>query len=185
MTLDEVIAHTEIRQVLASYCRGVDRRDAELLRSIYHPDATDDHTMFVGPGVEFADFIVGSLDGVETTGQHQITTSYIEVDGDVARVESYYLSFHPLAVAGEDREKLLWTGGRYLDRFEKRDGRWKIADRVVTVDWGRDELPGAPWPGMSDYPPTGPKGSGDPSDALFGAGTASSARATRGRGACG
>jgi hypothetical protein len=26
-------------------------------------------------------------------------------------------------------------GGRYLDRFEKRDGRWAIAARVCVRDW--------------------------------------------------
>ena len=33
----------EIHEVLMRYCRGIDRCDAELLHSVYHPDATDDH----------------------------------------------------------------------------------------------------------------------------------------------
>ena len=30
---------------------------------------------------------------------------------------------------------LSMSGGRYLDRFEKRDGRWAIAARICVRDW--------------------------------------------------
>src|SRR5262245_17777267 len=39
-----------IQEVLARYCRGVDRADLELLRSVYHPDAIDNHGTFNGNG---------------------------------------------------------------------------------------------------------------------------------------
>ena len=29
------------------------------------------------------------------------------------------------------------TGGRYVDRFERRDGRWRIAERTFVLDWMR------------------------------------------------
>jgi hypothetical protein len=29
------------------------------------------------------------------------------------------------------------AGGRYVDRFERRAGQWKIAERTVVVDWQR------------------------------------------------
>ena len=41
-----------IRQAALRYCRGVDRLDAELMRSAYHDDATDDHGVFVGPAAD-------------------------------------------------------------------------------------------------------------------------------------
>ncbi len=31
-------------------------------------------------------------------------------------------------------------GGRYIDRFERRDGEWRIARRVLLLDW-TGELP--------------------------------------------
>jgi hypothetical protein len=34
-----------------------------------------------------------------------------------------------------------FTGGRYLDRFEKRAGAWKIAQRVGLIDFERHETP--------------------------------------------
>ena len=46
----------EIHNCIIRYSRGVDRLDRELLLSVYHPDAIDDHGMFVGGPEEFADW---------------------------------------------------------------------------------------------------------------------------------
>ena len=54
MTADfGVSARDEIRELLTRYCRGVDRMDAELIASAYHPDAIDEHgmTQFTGETV--------------------------------------------------------------------------------------------------------------------------------------
>jgi hypothetical protein len=40
------------------YCRGIDHCDEELLRGVYHADATDNHGQFNG---EAADFISRAL----------------------------------------------------------------------------------------------------------------------------
>lgn len=128
---EELSAHIEITQVLYRYCRGVDRGDRELIRSVYHPDATDDHGSWSGLGVDFADHVVDSMDGATLTSQHQISNPLIEVDGDVASCESYFLAFHPSRNASGD-EKLVVAAGRYLDRFECRAGEWRIADSRCT-----------------------------------------------------
>src|ERR1700677_714889 len=39
-----LLDEASIRRLLASYCRAVDRGDLTTLRSLYHPDARDDHT---------------------------------------------------------------------------------------------------------------------------------------------
>lgn len=33
---------------------------------------------------------------------------------------------------------MIVSGGRYVDRFERRDGRWAIAARVCLVEWQSD-----------------------------------------------
>jgi SnoaL-like domain len=43
-----------IQDVLMTYSRGIDRLDRELLLSVYHDDAIDDHGVFVGSPEEFA-----------------------------------------------------------------------------------------------------------------------------------
>jgi hypothetical protein len=43
-----VVAQQQTRDACYRYCRGVDRRDVELVRSCYHPDATDHHGEYHG-----------------------------------------------------------------------------------------------------------------------------------------
>ena len=51
--LAELLAKQEITELLYRYCRGVDRLDMELVRSCYHPDATDSHGTFEGTVDEY------------------------------------------------------------------------------------------------------------------------------------
>jgi ketosteroid isomerase-like protein len=120
-----------IHDCLMAYSRGVDRLDRELLLSVYHPDAVDDHGVFVGSPEAFADWVVAMHTATHLSHQHCIFNTSVDLDGDVAHVESYYL-FVGLNRAGTP---LAMSGGRYLDRFEKRAGRWAIAARVCVRDW--------------------------------------------------
>jgi hypothetical protein len=144
MNLDEISAELEIRRVLARYCRGVDRGDLALLRSVYHPDARDDHGTFKGNGWDFAEHLVKLMDSITIPSQHHLTNVLIERSGDHAEVESYVLAYHPVPDANGGEVHALF-GGRYLDHFERRDGEWKIADRKVVMDWTRSALPGEEW----------------------------------------
>ena len=49
------------------YSRGIDRLDAEAVRSCYHPDGTDEHTGFAGPRDEFVDWVMAR--GARRTGK--------------------------------------------------------------------------------------------------------------------
>ena len=57
--------------------------------------------------------------------------------GDVGFGEVYFIAFHRLEVDSEDRD--LFVAGRYVDRYERRDGVWKIAFRSELVDWSRND----------------------------------------------
>jgi hypothetical protein len=160
-------AHLEIRQVLYRYCRGVDRGDRELLKRVYHADATDDHGAWKGPGQEFADYIVDALDRQSGASQHHITNVLVEVDGDAAAAESYFIAFHPYTPGGTEAEHMAFVGGRYLDRFERRDGEWRIADRKVVLDWTRADVAGESWM-AADLFSRGGRREQDPSAGLLG-----------------
>lgn len=128
----------EIYQCLVRYSRGVDRLDRELLLSAYHEDAIDDHGMFVGGPREFADWVIEMHSSTHIAQQHCLLNHSCELDGDVAHVETYYL------FAGMNRrgQPLSLSGGRYVDRFERRGGDWAIAARVCVRDWAPlDEAP--------------------------------------------
>jgi len=166
MTPDELADHLAIQQVLYRYCRGVDRGDAALIRSVYHDGAVDAHGSWQGEGRDFAGYVVAAMDGQQQGSQHHITNVLIELQGDEAAVESYFLAYHPYRIDGEAAERLAQVGGRYLDRFQHRDGRWAISRREVVIDWSRGDLPGAAWPGQEGFP-RGGRRQQDPSAALF------------------
>lgn len=135
--LQALLDKDSIREVIARYSRGVDRCDSELLRSCYHADSTDDHGHWKGKGHEFADFIVGSITARAHHTSHTVTNVLIELDTDddnLARAESYAIAYLR-RTDGEGAEWLDLFAGRYIDRFARREGVWRIADRVVVHDW--------------------------------------------------
>jgi hypothetical protein len=166
--ITELLARTEIHQVLMRYCRGVDRGDLDLLRSVYHPGAIDRHGAFTGTGEDFATMLVASMDAAGGVGQHHITNVLIELtaDGAGAEVESYFLAMHPYRLRDSDTADLALVGGRYLDRFELRDGRWAITERTVVLDWSRATIAGEGWPAGAAFLP-GARGGADPSASWF------------------
>jgi hypothetical protein len=167
MTLEDIAARLEIADVLHRYCRGVDRGDMALLKSVYHPDARDDHGSFKGSGHAFAEYLVPNMDAVPHVGQHHITNILIFLDGDVAAVESYFLAFHPQCDAQTGAPTHVHVGGRYLDRFERRDGAWKIARREVVIDFGNAPMVSAEWEAKALFAGGGRR-ERDPSHAMFG-----------------
>jgi hypothetical protein len=138
-TLRRLVIESEIRSVLARYCRAVDRMDWELLASLYHPDAIDNHVSFVGDVASFVNWVREVALPRFVWSMHNLGTCVIEIDGDTAHVETYAVAYHGEHYS-EDEELLKTIAVRYVDRFESRaGGPWLIADRVVTAEWRREE----------------------------------------------
>ena len=77
---------------------------------------------------------------------HFVGNQLVEVDGDVAHAESYCVAYHRRAATGSTRPAYdLIIGLRYGDRLERRDGEWRIADRVCAFDWSRTDDVTAAW----------------------------------------
>ena len=128
LMLDKMALH----ELVQNYCRAVDRRDYALLESVYHPDSIDDHSpMFKGSGPEFVRWIPSSVEKFELT-QHIIANASFVVDGTIAEGECYIVAYH-LSKNEPQRETI--AHGRYLDRYEKRDGVWRILYRKIVYDW--------------------------------------------------
>lgn len=142
MDIDDLVAQQEIRDVLIRYTRGIDRMDADLVRSTYHPDAHDDHGAYQGDVDGFIEWVQRALSYFDAT-MHFIGNQLVEVDGDVAHAESYCVAYHRRrarpGVDGEQGEEGhdLVTALRYVDRLERRGGVWRIADRKCVFDWTR------------------------------------------------
>jgi ketosteroid isomerase-like protein len=145
-TAETVADREAIRQAMARYCRGVDRLDADLIKSAYHPDAFDDHGPFKGLRDDFVAWVVPFMRREYVTTSHHLTTQSIEVQGDIAYAETYAVVVQEKH-AGQDVLQLV-ANSRYVDRFERRDGDWRIAHRVVVTDSARTDTV-APWKGTS------------------------------------
>jgi hypothetical protein len=137
--LNALLDERAITRLLLDYCRAGDRLDIPLLRSVYHPDATVEHGVFDGSATGFCDFVekvvvTGSLYKVT---HHSLTNITIDLHGDWAHVESYVTPYH---YREDDSGRFdEFIGGRYVDRFERRGGVWKIAHRATVYEWSRVE----------------------------------------------
>ncbi len=136
--IKELLDKQAIHDVMMRYCRGVDRLDAELIGSAYHPDAYDDHCGREFTGATVGPGIAGWMAETMEMTSHQITNQTIVIDGDFAGSESYYTETHILK-EGEQRVKGIVVG-RYIDRLERRDGEWRIIHRRVVME-GSSEVP--------------------------------------------
>lgn len=127
-------AKQEIHDALMRYCRGVDRADAELITSAFHPDALSDHGLLVFEGATIGSALA-SIERAVRTSMHMVGNELIELDGDTAYVEAYFVSYSEVDREGEPY--LISRGARYVDRWERRNGAWRIAYRVVPGEWNR------------------------------------------------
>ena len=134
--LAEMVDRHEIHQVLLRYARGLDRLDNALARSCYWYDASEDHGHFVGTPDDFVPWADGTTLAFEST-QHAVMNHFCDLQGDEAFCETYY---HFSGVTAEGPNFM--STGRYIDHFQKRNGEWRIANRVTIVE-GTYDVPKA------------------------------------------
>jgi hypothetical protein len=155
----ELLEKQKILEVLTRYCRGVDRVDRNLIAACFHPDGRCEFGALVLEGDKIAATISEAAGGCHIT-THMVGNHLVEIHGDVALSELYYLSSAVVKGSRDGERQIRMRAGRYVDRLERRDGRWKIKDRVVVEDWCKfHELPDLP-PGVSFR--AGQQGRGDP-----------------------
>jgi hypothetical protein len=135
----ELFDRQAIRDKVTDYCRATDRLDRELLLSVYHPDAIDDHGIYVGSPEGFVDYSCELNLRMHHSTQHIISNHSCELDGDVAHCETYWM----VVSVNKQGAPLTIFGGRYIDRFEKRGGEWRIAARKCVPEWSG--VPGEAW----------------------------------------
>jgi hypothetical protein len=137
-------AEHAIREVLQHYVRANDRLQFDDLARAYHPDAYDDHGSYKGDIPGLVAWIADRHRTIEQS-MHLTAAPLIELDGDAAYVETYCMLVQHQRNGCVDLATRLpaycrFTFGlRYVDRFECRDGDWRIARRTVVWEWSQRE----------------------------------------------
>ena len=150
--IESLLAKQEIYELSCQYARALDRLDPMLLRSVFLPGAFCEYGFYDGSVEGFVDLAMSALDG-HADNHHMLGQAWIEVEGGEAFGEVYFHAYHkvPVDTGFED----LVIAGRYLDRYVKRDGSWKIAYRSERNDWSRTAPTASPY---FDQAPDGLRG---------------------------
>ncbi len=131
----DLLVKDRLHELEMAYCRGVDRRDAELLRSIFFEDAVEEHgDMYRGNAREFVDWVMRDFMPRYELTTHYVLNEWYLVDGDRAEGETHRLSYHRERAADGSASEVI-AACRTFNRYECRGGVWKIAFRAVVRDW--------------------------------------------------
>lgn len=128
--LERLLDRQDIADCLVRFSRGMDRFDREVFLSAFHPDAELAAGPFVGGPADLYDWASALHEQGQVATHHNLLNQTIEIDGDVAHSETYYL------FAARNRDETNWlAGGRYLNRYARRDGVWRIAAMNNAIEW--------------------------------------------------
>lgn len=137
--IQNLIDRAAIHDVAMRYFHGADRADKALVRSCFTEDV---QAHYEGrPPAHGADALLAQIALFDNlaSGACRISThfagnlQYKAVAGDGAETEINAFAFLVNAVQGSDQVAM--RSLRYLDRWVRQPGGWKIAARVHTLDW--------------------------------------------------
>jgi hypothetical protein len=133
--LQEMLDKQEIVEQIYNYGRSMDRLDHALGKAVFHPEAVADYgkQMYQGTGWGFVDMALGAHLGY-LAHSHQFSNILIQVAGDAATSETY----GDVTLRRRDADGGLHDSrnlGRYVDRWTRRDGVWRIIARKYVHDF--------------------------------------------------
>lgn len=132
--LQAILDRQVISDLLHRYCRGCDRADEAMLRSCFHADSSHRHGGFEGSSQDFVTLAMTIVKPLQMC-KHMLGNIVIAIDGDVAESECHYFAYQRRIDAESGVEEDYFSGGRYLDRLERRAGDWGIVHRLGLLDF--------------------------------------------------
>ena len=135
--LRRLLDRQAIVDLIHRYAEGIDRRDADLLATVFTPDCT----LHYGADYdEPASALIESWrPGVESpilATHHHVGNIQIRFQGECeARSVTYLHAIHLARRDGVIVDEMVRA--RYLDRLVKRDGDWRFGERWIVYDWSR------------------------------------------------
>lgn len=138
---EQISDRLEITDTITRYSVGLDQRQWELWDLAFTNDAVLDFTP-VGLGVQPVAEAKATFDANTAripAGQHLLTNTLIELDGDTATARSEYTlnTFEKVKTPG--RAKWNRGGGWYEDDLVRTPAGWRITRRTAHVKWMHSE----------------------------------------------
>ena len=137
--LQRLIDRAAIQDLLARYFQGLDRCNAEQVRSCFTDDvqAHYDHR----PPIKGIEALMGGFRTFRRIreGKMKISTHFMGnlnftlLEGDVAETETNAVAF--LVEPGGAADVVAMRSLRYVDRMRRLESGWRISDRIHTLDW--------------------------------------------------
>lgn len=129
------------RQAIADLMTGWMHRDLaewDRLRDLFHPDGRIEVVWFDGPASQFVD-ASAAMGASEFRTKHMIGSPMVRFSADGRRAVSETNAI----IVGQNARLGLGCDehSRFLDRVERRDGRWRILDRRCLYDSGTFTFP--------------------------------------------
>lgn len=126
----------ELNQLAFRYAAAVDACDVAMFERVFTADARL-HSYHPGAEQPFADLtghaqlaaIPNTMRGMYRATTHMMTNHLVEVDGDEATGSVLCTARH---LEGETAINVII---RYVDRYAKAGGAWRIADRAIRFLW--------------------------------------------------
>jgi ketosteroid isomerase-like protein len=128
--LDELESRNAINSLVAGYCEGVDRKDLERFQGLWHDDAAylipgGRGDFYGSEGIRESQAVIAKAwkQTYHWTTNH--TVEFLDPDHATGRSDCFALCQH------QDGEKVSLVGCTYMDKYERRSGVWKFAERYV------------------------------------------------------
>lgn len=134
--LEKLIEKEAIRDQIYTYCRALDRIDNELGYSVFSEDAKVDYgPTYKGTGRGFIDMMLKMHRKMVST-HHMMTNILIKFseDGTRAASETYMYAACKYKNKAGKATFTVEARCRDIDKWEKRDGKWVIVERIVAGD---------------------------------------------------
>jgi len=125
---------TQLRKLVETYARAVDRRDAALFASLFADDAVLESHVSTWQGKEQLTAIPVRMRTLYQTTLHTVMNQEVAVSGDAAEGETCSIAYHLYPPKDGKQERLDMTI-RYKDRYVRQNGEWLFARRKLVIQW--------------------------------------------------
>ena len=133
--IKELLDREGIRDLMARYYRGIDRKDVELIGDCFTEDAYARYGTFEAVGRARIKEVLGTIVRCFGASTHLRGDQEIKLDGDTAWVETYAVDYLTYTVEGVTHQST--HGLRYRDTMVREGDVWRVKHRVLHSDWTR------------------------------------------------